>query len=300
MSSSPDKPQRKTWILVVIGIIVVAFIGVSVFPFLNNRGTSQEASNPSSPQATTQQQQENLADKARGYEAVLEREPENESALQGLIEVRIQQGDIESALTPLEKLADLNPDQQAYRILLAQAKQQVGDLEGAADSYRSILDNQPGDTRALQGLVDLFLQQGRPEAAIGELKDTLELAESSDQDIDRTGIKLLLAQVYGRTEQFDGALSLYKEVADSNPGDFRPILGQALVQQRQGNEEAAKPLYEKAFKLAPSQFKDQIKQMTPLLTDENTVTESQAAEQQDATPPQTGDDTLPQPETTEE
>lgn len=274
MSSSPDNKKNKTWILVVIGIIVVAFVGVSVIPFLNNQPSPQQANNPASTQTQPEPEQENLADQARGYEAVLKKEPENENALQGLLEVRIQQGDIEGALPPLEKLADLNPDQQAYRILLAQAKQQVGDLEGAADAYRTILDTQPGDPRALQGLVDLLLQQNRPEAAIGELKDTLELAENTDQEINTTSLKLLLAQVYGRTERFDGAIALYKEVADNNPGDFRPVLGEALVQQRKGNEEAAKPLYEKAFDLAPAQFKDQIKQMTPLLNEENAPSES--------------------------
>ena len=68
MSSSPDKSQRKTWILVVIGVIVVAFIGVSVFPLLNNSGNPQQASNTSpSPTATQQESQEDLASQARGY-----------------------------------------------------------------------------------------------------------------------------------------------------------------------------------------------------------------------------------------
>jgi len=279
MSSSPDQSKRKTWILIVIGIIVVAFIGVSVLPFINSGGNEPQQANTPTSSPQVQQQQEDLDAQARGYEAVLEKEPENESALQGLIEVRIQQGDIEGALIPLEKLADLNPEQEAYRILLAQAKQQTGDLEGASDAYRLILDEKPGDTRALQGLVDLLLQQNRPEAAIGELRDTLEVAENNETEIDITGVKLLLAQVYGRTEKFDGAIELYREVANNNPADFRPVLGQALVQQRKGNEEAAKPLYEKAFNLAPAQFKDQIKQMTPLLTDENTAPESENTEE---------------------
>ena len=278
MSSSPNPSRRKTWILVVIGIIVVAFVGVSVLPFINSGGNEpQQANSSQSPQV--QPQQEDLDAQARGYEAVLEKEPENESALQGLIEVRIQQGDIEGALIPLEKLADLNPEQEAYRILLAQAKQQTGDLEGASDAYRLILDEKPGNTRALQGLVDLLLQQNRPEAAIGELRDTLEVAENQETEIDTTGVKLLLAQVYGRTEKFDGAIEIYQEVANNNPADFRPVLGQALVQQRKGNEEAAKPLYEKAFNLAPAQFKDQIKQMTPLLTDENATPQSENTEE---------------------
>lgn len=264
MSSSQNKQSKKTWVLVVIGFVVVAFVGVSVLPFLANRGGEPQANNPQ-----TEQQQEELADQARGYEAVLEREPENENALQGLLEIRLQQGDVQGAISPLEQLADLNPDQDAYRILLAQAKQQTGDVEGAATAYRTILDEQPGDTRALQGLVDLFLQEGRPEAAIGELEETLELAENNEIEVDTTSIQLLLAQVYARTDDFDDAIALYKKLSKEDPNDFRPILGQALVKQEQGNDEAAKPLYEEAFSLAPAEYKDQIKGMTPLLNDEN-------------------------------
>lgn len=264
MSSSQDKSSKKTWILAVIALIVVAFVGVSVLPFLANSGGEQQAN--TSP--NQQQQQQDLADQVRGYKAVLEREPENENALQGLLEIRLQQGDLEKAISPLEKLADLNPKQDSYRILLAQAKQQTGDLEGAATAYRKLLEETPTNTRALQGLVDLFLQQSRPQAAIGELEEALKLAQDQGEGDPKT-IKLLLAQVYGRTDNFDRAIGLYQDLAKANPNDFRPILGQALLKQRQGDDEAAKPLYEKAFSLAPAEYKDQIKGMTPLLNDEN-------------------------------
>lgn len=273
MSSSQDKQSKKTWILVVLGLIVIAFVGVSILPFLANRDQPQQATN-----GANQQQQEELADQARGYEAVLEREPDNENALQGLLEIRLQQGDVEGAIAPLEQLADLNPEQEAYRILLAQAKQETGDVEGAASAYRYILDEQPGDPRALQGLVDLYLQKDRPEAAIGELEETLELAENNEIDVDTTSIRLLLAQVYARMDDFDRAIALYQELAEADPSDFRPVLGQALVKQEQGDEEAAKPLYEEAFALAPAEYKDQIRDMTPLLDDENAELPEQAPE----------------------
>lgn len=273
MSSSQDKQSKKTWILVVIALIIIAFVGVSVLPFLANSGRQQQAND-----SPNQQRQEELADQARGYEAVLEREPENENALQGLLEIRLQQGNVQGAISPLEQLADLNPDQETYRILLAQAKQQTGDVEGAASAYRTILNEQPGDPRALQGLVDLFLQEGRSEAAIGELKETLALAENNEIEVDTTSIQLLLAQVYARTDNFEGAIALYQELAKNDPNDFRPILGQALVKQEQGDEEAAKPLYEEAFSLAPAEYKDQIKEMTPLLNDENAEVPEQAPE----------------------
>jgi dsDNA-specific endonuclease/ATPase MutS2 len=56
---------------------------------------------------------------------VLQRESENQIALQGLVEIRLQMNDFERIIEPLETLISLNPDREQYKTLLATMKQQV-------------------------------------------------------------------------------------------------------------------------------------------------------------------------------
>ena len=62
--------------------------------------------------------EEQLASQAKGYRNVLEREPENLTALQGLLQVSLQQGNLEGAIAPLETLIALNPNRSDFQDLL--------------------------------------------------------------------------------------------------------------------------------------------------------------------------------------
>jgi tetratricopeptide (TPR) repeat protein len=196
---------------------------------------------------------------------VLQREPDNETALRGLLETRLEMGDIPGAITPLEKLAEIKPEQPEYMILLAQAKQQVNDREGAAQAYRSILANQPGNLGALQGLVGLLLEEDRPEAAIGLLQDTMQMADQANEiqpdSIDTAAVQLILGQVYAEQQRYEEAIAVYDELTVLDDQDFRPLVAKAIVLRAQGNVEEAQPLFELAASLAPSQYKDQINQL---------------------------------------
>jgi tetratricopeptide (TPR) repeat protein len=239
---------------------VLAFVGLSIAPLIGAfQGTPQVAN---SPTTTTG---DRLETEARGYEAVLQREPDNESALRGLLEVRIEQGNISALIPVLERLAAENPEQPDYAVLLGQVKEQVGDLEGAAQAYRGVLETRPGDINALKGLSALLLQQERPQAAIGLLEDTLQTANEANQiqpgSIDVASVRVLLGEVYFKQEQYEEAIATYDRAIEGSPEDFRPILGKALVLQAQGRNEEATPLFASAETLAPDQYKDQIQQL---------------------------------------
>ena len=92
------------------------------------------------PQRTAQDKYEV---EAKGYQVVLEREPNNQNALQGLIQAKLNQGDLRGSIAPLEKLAQLNPNVSDYTLLLAQAKQQIGEINSAEQIYRSLLQKDP-------------------------------------------------------------------------------------------------------------------------------------------------------------
>lgn len=64
-------------------------------------------------------QQKSQSAEAKEYELVLQREPNNRTALQGLVTARIRQGDLDGAIAPLEKLRALDP--QDFRPLLVKA-----------------------------------------------------------------------------------------------------------------------------------------------------------------------------------
>jgi len=52
----------------------------------------------------------------------LQREPQNQTALEGLANVRLQMNNQVGAIEPLEELVKLYPDRAHYQALLGQAK----------------------------------------------------------------------------------------------------------------------------------------------------------------------------------
>jgi tetratricopeptide (TPR) repeat protein len=275
---------RNRWIIqVVLGLAVLAFIGVSLLPIISAFNQPQSpAKNTASDKnsnLTTANQKSKLEDQIRGYESVLQKEPENQAALKGLLQARLQllsqkgQGevkptDIQAVIEPLEKLAKLNPDQSDYAVLLAQAKQQIGDKEGAAQTYRTILARKPGDLKALQGMVNLQINQNRPEAAIGLLEETLATAAQANTNqpgsIDTVAVQVLLGTVYAFQKNYSQASSAYEQAIKKDPKDFRPVLAKAMLLKEQGQVDEAKPLFESAVALAPAEYKDEINKAAAL------------------------------------
>jgi len=262
--------SRNPIVKIVLVLAALAFVGISIIPIFEGIKEQQASSNTSSQTATASAQKSELQAQEKGYELVLKREPENATALRGLLETRLQliqsgTGEVKDVVDPLEKLVKINPNETRYAVLLAQVKQQLGDRESAAQAYRTVLATNPGDLNALQGLVLLLVDQKRPEAAIGLLEDTLQAAPQTNKlkpgSVDVPAVQLLLGQVYAEQKRYDEAIALYDQVSGANKQDFRPFLGKALLMRQQGKNEAAQPLFQEATSLAPPQYKDQIKQL---------------------------------------
>jgi tetratricopeptide (TPR) repeat protein len=294
--------SRNRWIVqLILALAVLAFIGVSVLPIigaLNNSASppnQNSATNPGNPVASNQKSQ--LEDQVRGYESVLQREPENQAALKGLLQARLQllalkQGTVQGVIEPLEKLAKLNPEQTEYGVLLAQAKQQIGDKEGAAQSYRAILATKPGDLKALQGMVVLLIDQQRPEAAVGLLQDTLAKANQVNTiqpgNVDVVAVEVLLGNVHASQKRLPQAIAAFDQAIKRDAKDFRPVLAKALLLKQQGQTAEAKPLFDSALALAPAQYKDEINKAASA-----SLTPTPAAT---STPPTTATTPAPTPE----
>ncbi len=127
--SQTQKPIRQQ---ILILVSFVSFFGSMTYGVVNmiNSGLHQPPENiaqaASSAPAASELQASQLQMQERDYEVVLKQEPENQVALKGLVGVRLQMNNPKSAVKPLEKLVQLNPDKQEYKTLLAQIKKKDG------------------------------------------------------------------------------------------------------------------------------------------------------------------------------
>jgi len=284
--------KRGNWlarIAVLIGL--VGLLGFSVTPMVSAVLEARQSNPPdakTSAEATQRQKQSDLEDRARGYELVLQREPDNQTALLGLLQIKLELNDIKGTIEPLEKLAALNPQETRYQVLLAQTRQYTGDREGAAQTYRNILTAQPGNLQALEGLSALLIDEGRPEAAIGLLEDALKTAPQANQvepkSVDVTSVRVLLGGVYAKQQRYEDALQAYNKAIEADSKDFRPVFGKAKVLKQQGKIEDARPLFDKALALAPAQYKDPIQVEIESLEASSAEPQASEGEEESSTP----------------
>lgn len=291
--SSPSNPRRP-WVYATLGLIVLAFVGIAAVPLIGAFGNSSAPTTTASTDAPTAAESGDLEDRARGYELVLEREPDNQAALQGLLQIRVEQGRLDEAIPVLEQIADSNPEQLRYRILLAQAQMETGDPEAAEQTFQQALQAEPTSPLAVQALTSLLLSQGREEAAVGEVNKAIAAAEEEGGE-PLTQLRILLGQVYAQTGENAAAVGVFDELAAANAEDFRPLFYKAVVLARQGRVEEARDLTAQAQTLAPPQYKDQIQQFSSALDAElSPPPASEAAP--DATPEVAPDPEIPTPE----
>ncbi|MDJ0659425.1 MAG: tetratricopeptide repeat protein [Crocosphaera sp.] len=263
MKSSKTKNRR--WIYATLILMLLALISFSVLPIVSSMVQAKQADQASvvTPETTR------LENEALGYQLVLEREPDNENALLGLLETRLRQGDLEAAIAPLERLAQLNPQQPDYGILLAQSQQQLKNYPEALNAYQEIIAANPGDMRALKGMVDLYLEQNRSQDAISLVQNTLDEAieeqskESASQSVfNLTSLQLLLGEIYSEQERYDEALVIYDQAIKGDKDDFRPLLAKGMLLREQGKENEAQTLFKEAILKAPVQYKEQLKDIS--------------------------------------
>lgn len=111
--------QMKQKIMAVLSLLFLfSTTGSGVINFLKQVG-SEPVPVENQPSA-----EDPLRQQEHGYESVLQREPENQVALEGLVDTRLQMNDEKGAIEPLEKLVKLYPDRSDYTVLLLKLQQE--------------------------------------------------------------------------------------------------------------------------------------------------------------------------------
>ncbi|NES06957.1 MAG: tetratricopeptide repeat protein [Okeania sp. SIO2F4] len=119
------RQQRSKTLRKIMSLVgCVSFGGTALFGIANMFKSGFQES-PQVETAAVVSVEEQLQKRARGYESVLEREPENVTALEGLVKVRLEMGDRKGAIAPLEKLVGLYPERGDYKVVLEQMRLEV-------------------------------------------------------------------------------------------------------------------------------------------------------------------------------
>jgi hypothetical protein len=113
--------ERKKRIVTYIGLI--SFGGSILFGGVNAIKQSWEKPQ----QAVVQTAGNDLQTQMKGYELVLQREPNNQMALERLSIMRLRSGDNQGGIALIEKLIKLHPDREDYKAVLADVKKKMSE-----------------------------------------------------------------------------------------------------------------------------------------------------------------------------
>lgn len=102
-----------------LSVVILGIVVGTMFPLLLIRDESSTTAPKPTPAFTTKESQK------QEYEIILEREPDNQIALQGLLKVQMEMQDFQGASTTLEKLIALNPEETAYQAMYQSIKRHL-------------------------------------------------------------------------------------------------------------------------------------------------------------------------------
>jgi 2-polyprenyl-3-methyl-5-hydroxy-6-metoxy-1,4-benzoquinol methylase/tetratricopeptide (TPR) repeat protein/glycosyltransferase involved in cell wall biosynthesis len=195
-------------------------------------------------QAQNYEQAERFVDAAQQYEET-QRRARSVGDLRKKCESLVENGDQPAAVTCLEELVELAPDDLAAALALGRLRYQLGDLAGAAQQFERASKQAPHHTTAHACLASLRVQQDRFVEAEASARRVLEL-EPRQLDMLR-----LLAALAHHTERFEEAHDYYRSIVRLDSRDVEARIGQAVCGAAQGHRVLAELLLEEALSLQP-------------------------------------------------
>lgn len=176
----------RWFIKVVLALGTIVFVGFSMLPLFESLlKESQPIANPTPTVSQTPLAKQNsqLVNEVQSYQVVLQQEPNNQTALRGLAKARIDQGNLEAAIAPLEKLIALEPNRIEYYVVLGQVYATQQNFEQAIAAYDRAIKIAPQDHRPVWAKALVLQQQGNTSEAKSLLEQAVALAPDQYKDI---------------------------------------------------------------------------------------------------------------------
>lgn len=163
---------------------------------------------------------------------MLQDDPGNESAVEQLTQLLLDENKAEEAIQLLEGMTSRSPSATLYD-LLGDAYTQTHDYAKAETAYRKAVDLDPGELSHLRGLGQTLLSEEKyPEA----LTVYQKLVDLMPDDADNY---LRIAQIYRELHQLDKAEENLMKARQYNPGSLEVLYNEAMIYESEGRYDDA-------------------------------------------------------------
>jgi tetratricopeptide (TPR) repeat protein len=184
---------------------------------------------------------ENQPDQAeKVLRGVLQRDSENEPALDQLSQLLIDEGRSQEAIALLTKAADDTSSPDLYGVL-GDAYAHAHDYAKAEAAYRKAIEGDPSDASHRHGLAQALTAQEKYAEALAQFKKLTQLEPNSADNY------LRMSELQRRLGQYDDAQASLTHAQQLAPGNLDVLYHQALLDEDQNRYDQAAKLYSDAI-----------------------------------------------------
>ena len=183
------------------------------------------------------------------YLELLGLEQEQELLLVDLVRLYCAWGKADQAISSLEKLTRLAPEELSYYLDLANICEQSGDLEKSAESYRRLLQRKPDLPNTWYNLARLLKRLGQSSEALAAYRESLRFNVSSPEEVYNN-----IAVIFSEMRQESEAVSSLVKAIEINPAYISARFNLGAIYEEVGDAEKALEQYQKILSLDPDYF----------------------------------------------
>lgn len=141
--------------------------------------------------------------------------PENDAALYYLAMISLADNDTDKAMEFLGKASEISPENEWYRLAMAQLYSGIGESDLAIGIYEELIAASPAKSSYYYDLINLLVQNGKLDEAL-ETLDKIELLRGSDEITCNARYQILIQQ-----KRFDEAEAVVRKWTRSFPRQAR-------------------------------------------------------------------------------
>ena len=154
------------------------------------------------------------ADGVSALERMVAGDETNRSSMAALVSAYVRSGRTEDAERFLSDVLDRSPDNASALILMGDLRARLGEAEAAEAAYRKAVAAAPEAATAHQALVSYLVRSGREDEAAEAARAGLETAP------DATRLRLTMALFLEQQGDIQGAVAEYEILHEQVPGSF--------------------------------------------------------------------------------